>query len=81
MEFGCGYGTFTFPAARRVSGTVHTFDIEPELVALVQCRSWAEEAGFVFLRDQDLSECGPYHYGMLLVRPGAKKAGALQGGS
>jgi hypothetical protein len=24
--------------------------------------------GFMFLRDQDLSECCPYHYGMLLMR-------------
>jgi SAM-dependent methyltransferase len=154
-EFGSGYGTFTFPAARRTSGVVHAFDIEPELVALVkqrareaglpnvraevrdfvaqgtglaagsvdhamvfnllhlespvrllreayrvlkpggvlsiihwkhdastprgpsmdirprpeQCRAWAEAAGFQFARDQDLSECCQYHYGLLLVRP------------
>ncbi len=43
VEFGGGYGTFTFPAARRTSGTVHTFDIEPELVALVNRR--AKESG------------------------------------
>jgi hypothetical protein len=34
-EFASGYGTFTIPAAKRTSGVVHTFDIEPELVALV----------------------------------------------
>lgn len=34
-----------------------------------QCRAWAEEAGFEFLRDQDLSVCCKYHYGMLLTRP------------
>ncbi len=34
-----------------------------------QCRSWAEEAGFAFVRDQDLSECCPYHFGLLLKRP------------
>ncbi|MFT3867557.1 MAG: class I SAM-dependent methyltransferase [Nibricoccus sp.] len=34
-----------------------------------QCRAWAEAAGFVFLRDQDLSACCQYHYGMLLMRP------------
>jgi SAM-dependent methyltransferase len=33
VEFGCGYGTFTIPAARRSKGTVYTFDIEPEMVA------------------------------------------------
>jgi len=157
-EFGSGYGTFTFAAARRTSGVVHAFDIEPDLVALVQskaldaglsnvraevrnfvahgtgltsgsidhamlynllhienpiqllkeafrilrpggivsvihwkydpstprgpsmnirprpeqCRAWAEAAGFTFIRDQDLSECCKYHYGLLLMRPCAK---------
>jgi SAM-dependent methyltransferase len=37
VEFGCGYGTFTLPAARCTSGSVHAFDIEPDLVAGV-CR-------------------------------------------
>ena len=34
-----------------------------------QCRSWAEEAGFMFMRDQDLSECCRHHFGLLLKRP------------
>ena len=34
-EFGCGYGTFTFPAARTVSGTVYALDIEPESIQMV----------------------------------------------
>lgn len=41
-EFGCGYGTFTFPAARRTSGEVFTLDIEPELVDLVRARAERE---------------------------------------
>jgi len=36
VEFGSGYGTFTLPAARRTTGIVHGFDIEPELVASVR---------------------------------------------
>lgn len=36
VEFGCGYGTFTLTAARLVTGTVYTFDIEREMVASVQ---------------------------------------------
>ena len=158
-EFGSGYGTFTFAAASRTSGIVHAFDIEPDLVALVQrtahdaglsnvraevrdfvaqgtglpgesvdhamiynllhleepvrllkeayrilrpggvvsiihwkydsstphgpsmsirprpeqCRSWAEAAGFMFMRDQNLSECCEYHYGLLFIRPHAKE--------
>lgn len=33
VEFGCGYGTFTIPAAGLVKGRVLAFDIEPEMVA------------------------------------------------
>lgn len=31
-DFGSGYGTFTMPAARIVSGTVYAIDLEKELV-------------------------------------------------
>lgn len=34
-EFGCGYGTFTFPAAGTISGRVYALDIEPELIQAV----------------------------------------------
>ena len=33
VEFGCGYGTFTVPAARMVSGTVYALDLEPEMIS------------------------------------------------
>lgn len=32
VEFGCGYGTFTIPAARIINGKVYAIDIEPEMV-------------------------------------------------
>ena len=32
VNFGCGYGTFTIPAALTVQGTVHALDIEPDMV-------------------------------------------------
>lgn len=32
VEFGCGYGNFTIPAAQIVPGIVYAFDIEPDLV-------------------------------------------------
>ena len=34
MEAGCGYGTFTIDAAKRISGKLFAFDIEPEMIAL-----------------------------------------------
>lgn len=36
VELGCGYGTFTLPAARRTRGLVTTLDIEAEMVRSVQ---------------------------------------------
>ncbi len=33
VEFGCGYGTFTIPAAKIIGGTIHAFDIEEEMVS------------------------------------------------
>ena len=38
VEIGCGYGTFTVPVAERIAGTMHAFDIEPEMVALTRER-------------------------------------------
>jgi SAM-dependent methyltransferase len=32
-ELGCGYGTFTIPIARAISGTVYTFDVAPAMLA------------------------------------------------
>ncbi len=42
VEFGCGYGTFTLPAARIVRGTVHALDIEPDMVTATQAKAAAE---------------------------------------
>ncbi len=35
-EIGFGYGTFTLPAARRISGTLHAFDIDPKMRSVVE---------------------------------------------
>jgi ubiquinone/menaquinone biosynthesis C-methylase UbiE len=43
VDLGCGYGTFTIPAARLIEGTVHGFDIEPEMIAVTGSK--AESAG------------------------------------
>lgn len=41
VDFGCGYGTFTIPAARIAQGIVHAFDIEAEMVAATAARAKA----------------------------------------
>lgn len=154
VEFGCGYGTFTFPAARCTAGTVFALDIEAGLIGQLrqrmnelgignihaevcdflaagtgldaqsqshamiynllhlehplellkeafrvlqkggrlsvmhwssdiptprgpaldirptpdQCREWIEAAGFQEVRDVDLSECCPFHFGIIAAR-------------
>ncbi len=35
-DFGCGYGTFTIPAAQIISGKIYALDIEPEMVKAVE---------------------------------------------
>ncbi len=35
-DFGCGYGTFTIPAAQIISGKIYAFDIEPEMIDIVK---------------------------------------------
>jgi ubiquinone/menaquinone biosynthesis C-methylase UbiE len=42
VEFGCGYGTFTLPAARRVGGTVFALDIDSTLLATAEGRAAAQ---------------------------------------
>jgi len=48
VDFGCGYGTFALPAARRIQGTLHGFDIDAAMVA--ECERRAREAGLANLR-------------------------------
>jgi len=48
VEFGCGYGTFTLPVARRVQGRVTALEIEPDLIAEVQHK--ATTAGITNIR-------------------------------
>jgi ubiquinone/menaquinone biosynthesis C-methylase UbiE len=53
VDFGCGYGTFTIPAARYVRGVVHAFDIEPEMIEESKRKAEAEQLTNVrfYLRD------------------------------
>ena len=36
VDFGCGYGTFSIPAARRTKGIVYAIDIEEEMTQRAQ---------------------------------------------
>ncbi len=43
VDFGCGYGTFTIPAARRTIGKVYAIDMEAEMTRIT--RQKAENGG------------------------------------
>jgi SAM-dependent methyltransferase len=44
VELGCGYGTFTVPVARRISGTVTAFDIDEAMIERTRQRAAAAGA-------------------------------------
>ena len=52
-DLGCGYGTFTIPAARLIRGTVNGFDIEPEMISETESRAEAESLTNVRLHQRD----------------------------
>lgn len=58
VEFGCGYGTFTLPAAKRTSGRVTALDIEPAMVRLVEQRAQAAGISNVRAALRDFVEQG-----------------------
>jgi len=39
VDLGCGYGTFSIPAAQLTSGTVHAFDIDREMIAATDTKA------------------------------------------
>jgi ubiquinone/menaquinone biosynthesis C-methylase UbiE len=40
-DFGCGYGTFTIPAAKIIGGKIFAFDIEPKMIEVVESKAKA----------------------------------------
>lgn len=39
VEFGCGFGTFTLPAALRTKGILTALDLEPDMISLVRYKA------------------------------------------
>jgi ubiquinone/menaquinone biosynthesis C-methylase UbiE len=60
VDFGCGYGTFTIPAARIIAGKIYAIDIEPEMLGVVERKAKALNLGNVetVLRDFILEGSG-----------------------
>jgi len=57
-ELGCGFGTFSVPVARRISGRLLAFDIEPGMIGRTRERVTAANLSNVVLRERDVMEHG-----------------------
>lgn len=58
VEFGCGYGTFTLPAARRIGGTLHTFDLDPAMIETTRQRAREQHIGNIVAVRRDFVQHG-----------------------
>lgn len=58
VDLGCGYGTFSIPAARRIDGKVYAIDIDANMVD--SCQAMVEEAGLanVITQQRDFAADG-----------------------
>jgi ubiquinone/menaquinone biosynthesis C-methylase UbiE len=54
VEVGCGYGTFTITAARKISGNLYAFDIEEEMLDIVNQKLRNESIHNVILEHRDV---------------------------
>lgn len=58
LEFGCGYGTFTMPTARRISGALHALDIDDEAMKIAADRARANGLRNIIFTRRDFIEQG-----------------------
>lgn len=53
VEFGCGYGTFTVPSAKRINGSIIALDIESQMLAIGKQRTTANQYNNVIFTERD----------------------------
>ncbi len=58
VEFGCGYGTFTLPAAQRVSGILYASDIDPTMLTSTAARASRNEVRNIVTEERDFLAFG-----------------------
>ena len=59
VDFGCGYGTFTIPAAKIVArGVVHAFDIDEDMIDATRNKARQHNLSNVRLRQRDFASDG-----------------------
>jgi SAM-dependent methyltransferase len=58
VELGCGYGTFTLPVARRITGRIRTSDIDPSMVERTAQRAAKEGVENIICELRDVFQDG-----------------------
>ena len=58
VEFGCGYGLFTIPAAQRTSGVVYALDLEPEMLDSTRSKAGAAGLSNIQMEQRDFVSAG-----------------------
>ena len=58
VDFGCGYGTFTIPATQITKGTVHAFDIEPDMIAATRDKAEHNNVSNICVHQRDFVSDG-----------------------
>lgn len=58
VDFGCGYGTFSIPAAKRIKGIVYALDIDPDMIGKCKVRANAEGLHNIVFQQRDFVELG-----------------------
>jgi len=54
VEIGCGYGTFTIPAAKVITGKLYAYDIDEEMFGIVKQKLDDEAIGNVIPEHRDV---------------------------
>jgi ubiquinone/menaquinone biosynthesis C-methylase UbiE len=52
-EFGCGFGTFTIPAAKTISGKIYAIDIEPKMLEITKNKAKEHKLDNIITIKQD----------------------------
>ena len=55
VEFGCGYGTFTVPAAKLINGKLTALEIDPEMISHTQKEAARANLDNIFCIEADFS--------------------------
>jgi ubiquinone/menaquinone biosynthesis C-methylase UbiE len=57
VEIGCGYGTFTIPSAKKISGNLYAYDIEEGMIEVVKHEVPGQHSKYIYHKVSDSCCC------------------------